>query len=253
MRYRAVLALIVIMASVSGAQAPADTTKKPPAVIIKLTNFGDTLVKKDTTAGLSSRNSASSRPRGPTQNAARAGVGRQKTYRAIPKDAMIEKYPIVGESISQAELEGFGLHLDTLSTPWVGLNWFRNVGRFAYDSLPAGTVIYVDAAGEPRYKADCKNRLVELNAMVDAMRSTGTTTVDSLPDWITKILEKGITVNLAVPDQLYTVLLERRESEIRRSWWEDNDHWVVPAVIGTAVALIVFKPFSNKNVVKIGH
>lgn len=245
------LATVVITVNV-GAQAPRDTTKKSPPIVIKLV---DSLSMKDSTVERSLGEPVRTGvvPRGPSRSYARAGVGRQKTFLAIPKDAMIEKYPIVPESISDSEMKKFGLHLDTLDVSWTGLNWFRNVGRFAYDGLPAGTVVYVDANGIPRYKADCKNRLVELTAMVDAMRSTGTETVDSLPPWIKEILDKGIDVNLSVPDEFYRALEERRVNYVERSWWDDNDQWVIPAAIGTAVAMIVFKPFSNKNVVKIGY
>ncbi|MHB1330415.1 MAG: hypothetical protein ACYCY6_00370 [Minisyncoccota bacterium] len=257
MRYMLVFLLSALLTTVSGAQAPADTVQRSP-IIIKLV---DSLSRKDSTTRVSAENSHSelvrlnrSQALGPSRNSARAGVGRQGTYLAVPKDALIEKYPIIGESVSQGEIEErFGLHLDTLRTPWTGLNWFRNVGRFAYDSLSVGTIVYTDADGNPRYKADCNNRLVELPAIVDAMISTNTDSVDKLPDWVKEILEKGITVNLEVPDEFYTALSERRVDHVERSWWKDNDQWVIPTIAATVVTMVIFKPFSNKNVVKIGY
>lgn len=86
---------------------------------------------------------------------------------AYPAEAELERYPITWtkdptQSEVKRTMSALGLRLDTLKTAWTGFNWYRRPGRFVLETIPAGTPVYVDAAGTPRYRADCGNRLIEL-------------------------------------------------------------------------------------------
>ncbi len=148
---------------------------------------------------------------GPVARGTQVGVARQRTHFVAPKDAELSKYPVIRDTTgARAKLLEMGLRLDTLEVGWVGLNHVREVGRFAYDSLHAGTLVYVDSAGTLRYKADCFNRLAELSMTASVLQGTGTTQIDSMPSWMAEILKDGINVNVVFPPEFYKALGERQ-------------------------------------------
>ncbi|KND48828.1 MAG: hypothetical protein AB200_00125 [Parcubacteria bacterium C7867-005] len=107
----------------------------------------------------------------------------QRGRMAVPNNAEIDKYPLKDTVLTQAEMSSLGVRADTLEADWTGYNWFRNVRRFAYETLPKGTIVLVDGAGKVRYKADCGNRLVEKEQILNAMVATNT-----MPDSLIRLL-----------------------------------------------------------------
>ena len=88
----------------------------------------------------------------------------QKGQFALPEGAEIEKYPIKNYPLTGREQAELGLSPKTLIKEQVFQNHFRKLGgkggRFVLETLKTGTLVLVDNAGNPRYKADCGNRLV---------------------------------------------------------------------------------------------
>jgi hypothetical protein len=86
----------------------------------------------------------------------------QRGTMAVPSQAEMEKYPILksGEmtvaKMAKLELRPVVL-LDTMTV----FNWYGRDGRFVYETLRKGTLVYVDKDGVVRYKADCTNRIVK--------------------------------------------------------------------------------------------
>lgn len=85
---------------------------------------------------------------------------------AVPANADLDKFPILQKPLSVQEQAQFGLSPKILEEPVVVQNHFRNLrdkmGRFVLETLPAGTLVFVDKKGKLRYKANCGNRLAEL-------------------------------------------------------------------------------------------
>ncbi len=93
-----------------------------------------------------------------------AQIGRSTI--AYPAQAELDRFPIIWtKNPAQAEvrrtLGALGLRLEVLKVEWTGYNWYRHLNRFVYETIPVGTLVYVDSAGIPRYREDCGNRLVE--------------------------------------------------------------------------------------------
>ena len=141
---------------------------------------------------------------------------RQRTYPATPPNAELDRYPLKDTVLTQAEMTTLGVRPLRLSIPWVGFNWFRDKRRFAYDSLPAGTLVLVDSAGKLRYKADCGNRLVERMEIMNAVATTNSQYA-VMPDSSKLYVLLG-PVNLAgnlklehsFPPEFYKALAERQ-------------------------------------------
>ncbi len=141
---------------------------------------------------------------------------RQRTYPATPPNAELDKYPLKDTVLTTAEMTALGVRPLRLTSPWVGFNWFRDKKRFAYDSLPAGTMVLVDNAGKLRYKADCGNRLVERMEIMNAISATNSQYA-VMPDSSKLYVFLGpvnLTGNLKVehsfPPEFYQALGERQ-------------------------------------------
>lgn len=86
---------------------------------------------------------------------------------AEPIGAELDKFPLKRGPLSVKEQDRLGLAPGRLERPTVVQNHFRNIrpadrGRFVLETLPAGTPVLVDKKGNIRYKADCGNRVVEI-------------------------------------------------------------------------------------------
>lgn len=77
------------------------------------------------------------------------------------------KYPkkVGNGPLTAAQMADMGLRPVRLRHPWRGHNLHRNVegGSWLLETLPAGTLVAVDANGNQVYKVDCANRLVWLD------------------------------------------------------------------------------------------
>ncbi len=88
---------------------------------------------------------------------------------AEPIGAELDKFPLKTKRLSAKEETELGLSLRLLYKPTVVQNHFRNIrpddrGRFALEVLPPATPVLVDRSGKLRYKADCGNRIVEVES-----------------------------------------------------------------------------------------
>ncbi len=175
-----------------------------------------------------------------------SGILAQST--PAPPDAEIDRFPLMPDTLSQEDVRRLGLRVDTLDASWEGFNFFRNVNRFAWDDLPAGTVVLVDGSGRVRYKQDCGNRLVELQEIENALTVTGTTL--SVADSLALSVRLSGDLNVFHRfDEAFLVALSRMESNSHGSpvvpvqaspppgWW--SRHWGEVAIIGTATGVVI--------------
>ena len=161
-----------------------------------------------------------------------------------PPNAEMDKFPVMPDTLSQSMMAVMGLRLDTLEVRWEGFNHFRNVNRFAWDVLPVGTLVLVDPSGTIRYKADCGNRLVELQEIEDALTATGTTLS---PEDVARVLNMRLSGSLDVThhfDEAFILALSGLGSntsnsipvyveEPPRGWW--SRHWGEVAIGGAVL------------------
>jgi len=84
----------------------------------------------------------------------------------LPEGTDVTKFPILNKPITTAKMAQMGLTPKNLEKPTVVQNHFRKLGgkegRFVLETLPIGTIVLVDRQNKIRYKADCANRLVEV-------------------------------------------------------------------------------------------
>lgn len=157
----------------------------------------------------------------------------QRGTMAIPAQAELDKFPILkaGEMTpaKQAEL---GLRPVFLKDTMTVFNWFSDDGRFVYETLKIGTLVYVDRDDVIRYKADCTNRLVK---------------ADECPKCQEQIADMEVTLNEMSSDkaQLIKVIREMEEksgttksqssiSKFLSSFWDVIGtilKWILAAVL----------------------
>lgn len=93
-----------------------------------------------------------------------AGAALAEQFTANSADVALDRYPLVAENkaMSVESTERLGLRLEVLQKDVPAWNFYRGLGKtgaWKYETLRAGTVVAIDAAGRPWYKADCSNRL----------------------------------------------------------------------------------------------
>ncbi len=85
----------------------------------------------------------------------------------VPPYAEIERFPIVREgeipksAKAEYELEAkLGLRPIILRRRVEAQNHYRQDNSWRYEAISEGSIVFVDATGAIRYKADCWNRLI---------------------------------------------------------------------------------------------
>lgn len=98
------------------------------------------------------------------------------TERAVPEGVDLSKYPLFSGPLTPADRERLGLGpsaVQKLERPTVVYNYHRRLQRFVLEALPAGTVVLVDGAGTPVYKADCGNRIAPIKRCPENVGGSG--------------------------------------------------------------------------------